>query len=437
MTGFDSIQVRFKEVSHIESPLANTRVVPFVHSYFDILKAVVEDVRTEYFWFFTNFVNLDTVDLDYIPEQHERDQLHVWYTTHPMGGLNKEGNVMLVPTKKFKEQMYDIKFLRDFKDINYHPHPELYQQPIPKTRFKLKDPYKAYQKCGHIYQWMVNNDLSDDISSFKFPDFYPSMWEDVKIYSWGKTNDIILVPYKENLKQFYDIDRSVNFNLAYEIKPMDIVFLSYDEPSAEKYWKVLKEKYPRAKRIQGVKGRTQAYHSAAAMSETDYFFAVFPTIDLEDSFDFSFQPDRLKNACHYIFHAKNPVNGLEYGHRAVILYNKHLCLSTIHPSLDFTLSQPHTVVPQLCGTSHFNLTPEISWRVAFREVLKLCEMKPTVESKHRLKKWCELGKGDYALLVQRGALDAVEYYKEVDGDKDALQLSYELEWLKEKFNSIS
>ena len=437
MTGFDSIQVRFKEVSHIESPLANTRVVPFVHSYFDILKAVVEDVRTEYFWFFTNFVNLDTVDLDYIPEQHERDQLHVWYTTHPMGGLNKEGNVMLVPTKKFKEQMYDIKFLRDFKDINYHPHPELYQQPIPKTRFKLKDPYKAYQKCGHIYQWMVNNDLSDDISSFKFPDFYPSMWEDVKIYSWGKTNDIILVPYKENLKQFYDIDRSVNFNLAYEIKPMDIVFLSYDEPSAEAYWKALKEKYPRAKRLQGVKGRTQAYHAAAAMSETAYFFAVFPTIEIDDEFDFTFQPDRLREACHYIFHCKNPVNGLEYGHRAVILYNKHLCLSTIHPSLDFTLSQPHTVVPQLCGTSHFNQTPEISWRVAFREVIKLCEMKPTVESKFRLKKWCELGKGNYALLVQQGALDAVEYYKEVNGDKRALMLSYELDWLKEKFNSIS
>ena len=44
------------------------------------------------------------------------------------------------------------------------------------------------------------------------------------------------------------------------------------------------------------------------MSDTDYFFAVFPTIELEDSFDFTFQPDRLKNACHYIFHAKNPVN---------------------------------------------------------------------------------------------------------------------------------
>ena len=145
----------------------------------------------------------------------------------------------------------------------------------------------------------------------------------------------------------------------------------------------------------------------------------------------------MREACHYIFHCKNPVNGLEYGHRAVILYNKFLCLSTIHPNLDFTLSQPHTVIPQLCGTSNFNVTPEISWRVAFREVIKLCEMKPTVESKHRLKKWCELGKGSYALLVQRGALDAVAYYKEVKGDKRALMQSYELEWLKEKFKSIS
>ena len=64
-------------------------------------------------------------------------------------------------------------------------------------------------------------------------------------------------------------------------------------------------------------------------------------------------------------------------------------------------------------------------------------MKPTVESRYRLKKWCELGKGQYALLVQRGALDAVQYYKEVNGDKRSLQLSYELDWLKEKFNSIS
>ena len=431
---FDSVQVRFKNVPHNESPFANTRVVPFVDSYFEILKGVVNDISTEYFWFFANFTNIKPVDfLDYIPEQHERNQIHVWYTTHPKGGLNKEGNVMLIPTKKFKEQMYELKFLRDFKDINYHAHPTLFQQPIGRTNFILKDPMKTYDINKLFYKWMVNNDLRE----IALPNFYPSFWEDEKMYTWGKTKDIMLVPGNRDIKQFYDIERCVHFDLDYDIRPMDIVFLSYDEPSAEKYWKVLKEKHPRAKRIQGVKGRTQAYHAAAMMSDTDYFFAVFPTIDIDNSFDFTFQPDRMKNACHYIFHAKNPVNGLEYGHRSAILYNKWLCILTINPGLDFTLSQPHTVVPKLCGTSHFNQTPEISWRVAFREVLKLCEMKPTVESKHRLKKWCELGKGQYADLVQRGALDAVEYYKEVDGDKDALHLSYELSWLKEKFNSIS
>jgi len=433
---FDSVQVRFKNTSNIDSPFADTRVVPFIGSYFEILKSVVEDIKTEYFWFFSNFVNIKNfggIDLDFIPEQHEREQIHVWYTTHPKGGLNKEGNVMLIPTAKFKEQMNELAFLRDFKDINYHAHATLFQQPIVRTTFTLKDPINAYNNAPAFYKWMINKDLANN----DLPNFYPSFWEDEKMYTWGETKDIMLMPGDRNIKQFYDIDRSVHFDLEYETKPMDIVFLSYDEPSAEAYWKVLKEKYPRAKRLQGVKGRTQAYHAAAAMSETAYFFAVFPTIELEDSFDFSFQPDRMKHACHYIFHAKNPVTGLEYGHRAVILYNKHLCLSTIHPSLDFTLSQPHTVVPQSCGTSHFNQTPEISWRVAFREVLKLCEMKPTVESKFRLKKWCELGKGAYALLVQQGALDAVGYYKEVNGDKDALQLSYELDWLKEKFNSIS
>ena len=430
---FDSVQVRFKNTSHIESPFAHTRVVPFIGSYFEILKSVVGDIKTEYFWFFSNFVKIEDIDLDYIPEQHERDQIHVWYTTDPMGGLNSEGNIMLIPTKKFKEQMNSISFLRDFRDINYHAHQSLFQQPITKTLFKLKDPIKAYDGNKTFYQWMLNKDLEN----IQLPNFYPSFWEDEKLYTWGKTKDIMLMPGDRQLKQLYDIDRSVHFDLDYDVRPMDIIFLSYDEPNAEENWKKLKEKFPRAKRSHGVKGRTQAYHTAAAMSETDYFFAVFPTIEIADDFDFEFQPDRLREACHYIFHCKNPVNGLEYGHRAVILYNKHLCLSTIHPRLDFTLSQPHTVVPKLCGTSHFNTTPEISWRVAFREVIKLCEMNPTVESRFRLKKWCELGTGDHAESVQKGALDAVEYYKINNGNKNALMLSYELSWLKEKFKSIS
>ena len=431
---FDSVQVRFKHTKHWPSPFVNTREVPFVDSYLTILKSIINDINTEYFWFFANFMDLKTIDVDYIPEQHEKHQIHVWYNTHPLGGTNKEGNVFLIPTKAFKKQCNDIKFLRDFKDINYHEHPNLFQNWIPKTAFKLKDPYKAYYESEpNYYKWLHNK----DIDKKNIPNFFPSFWEDVKLYTWGKTNDVILVPHKDNIKQFYDFDRIVHFDLDYSSNLMDIVFLSYDEPNADENWEKLKAKYPRAKRVHGVPARTLAYISAALKSETDYFFAVFPTIDIDDSFDFTFQPDRLKEPCHYIFHCKNPVNGLEYGHRAVILYNKQLCLETIKPGLDYTLSQAHTVVPKLCGTSNFNVSPEISWRVAFREVIKLCAMKQTVESQHRLKKWCELGKGQYAHLVQRGALDAVEYYEKNKHDQDALSLSYELDWLKEKFNTIS
>ena len=279
---FDSVQVRFKNTIHRPSPFANTREVPFVGSYFEVLKAVIGDIKTEYFWFFSNFMDIKTVDLDYIPEQHESKQLHVWYNTHPLGGTNKEGNVMLVPTKEFKKQMKNLKHLRDFKDINYHPHSNLFQNWIPKTTFKLRDPYEDYNRQeSSYYKWLKNKDCD-----VEFPNFFPSFWEDVKIYSWGETKDIMLVPHTDNIKQFYDIKRSVNFDLDYNVRPMDIVFISYDEPSAEKRFKKLKEKFPRAKWCKGVMGQTLAYISAASMSKTDYFFAVFPKLEIVDSFKF-------------------------------------------------------------------------------------------------------------------------------------------------------
>ena len=431
MTGFDSIQVRFKNTKHWTSPFANTREVPFVGSYLNVLKSIIDDVQTEYFWFFANFMDLKTVDLDFIPEQHEKEQIHVWYNTHPLGGTNKEGNVFLIPTKSFKNQINDLKFLRDYKDINYHPHVNLFQNWIVKTDFKLEDPYHAYNTSEpNYYKWMKNKTCNVD-----YPNFFPSFWEDEKIYTWGKTNDIMLVPHRENLKQFYDIDRHVHFDLDYETQPMDIIFISWDEPSAEKRFNQLKSRHPRAKWVKSVTGQTLAYMTAAMMSDTDYFFAVFPKLEILESFKFDFQPDRMKNPCHYIFHCKNPVNGLEYGHGAVLLYNKKLVMQTPDPGLDFTLSQAHEVVPILSAINHFNETPWLAWRTAFREVLKLCEAKPTVETNYRLKKWCQLGHGKNAEWVMKGAKDAQNYYEEFAQDYKQLMKSFNFEWLKQHYES--
>ena len=432
MTGFDSIQVRFKHTKHRQSPLANTREVPFVESYLTVLKSVIDDIRTEYFWFFANFMNLATIELDYIPEQHEKDQIHVWYNTNPLGGTNKEGNVFLIPTKALKNQINNLKFLRDFSDINYHPHDNLFQNWIPKSQFKLMNPYLSIdRKHPAYYTWLHNKDVDSSL----IPDFFPSFWEDVKLYTWGKTNDIMLVPYKEDLEQFYDIDRIVNYDLEYDVKPMDIIFISYDEPSAEKRFNELKQRFPRAKWAKDIIGQTLAYMKAASMSDTDYFFAVFPKLEIVDSFQFDFQPDRLKNPCHYIFNCKNPVNGLEYGHGAVLLYNKDLVMKTTNPGLDFTLSAPHEVVPVLSAINHFNQTPWLAWRTAFREVLKLLEAKPTVEGAYRLKKWLAMGVGENADWVYKGANDAKEFYDKNNDNHDELMLSYDFEWLKKYYES--
>jgi hypothetical protein len=117
------------------------------------------------------------------------------------------------------------------------------------------DPYESYASSTDFYTWMINKDLKD----VDTPDFYPSFWEDEKIHSWGETKDIMLVPHRDDLKQFYDIDRSVHFDLEYDVKPMDIIFISYDEPSAEKRFNALKSKHPRAKWSKGVTGQTLAY----------------------------------------------------------------------------------------------------------------------------------------------------------------------------------
>jgi hypothetical protein len=134
---------------------------------------------------------------------------------------------------------------------------------------------------------------------------------------------------------------------------------------------------------------------------------------------------------HYIFHAGNPVNGLVYGHQAMIAYNKKLVLENTGPGLDFTLDQLHEVVPVYSGTAHYTDSPWMAWRTAFREVLKLRASLPDVENEYRLKVWLTEDSGTIANghWSSKGAADAMEYYQSVNGDFEQLRKSYDWAWL--------
>jgi hypothetical protein len=120
----------------------------------------------------------------------------------------------------------------------------------------------------------------------------------------------------------------------------------------------------------------------------------------------------------------------------VIAYNRQLVLDTDNPGLDFTLSKAHAVVPCLSATAHYNTTPELTWRTAFREVLKLSddvEKTGSVESMYRMDTWLTVADGDYAEFSLLGAADAVDYYNKVNGDYTELMRSFDWAWLREYY----
>ena len=159
------------------------------------------------------------------------------------------------------------------------------------------------------------------------------------------------------------------------------------------------------------------------MSTTPWFFAVFAKLRVNQHFDWTWQPDRLQAAKHYIFHAKNTINDLEYGHQGMIAYNRKLVLENKGAGLDFTLDQLHEVVPILSGEAIYYTSNWIAWRTAFREALKLRASLLDVENEYRLKQWLtvDYGAGQWS---SKGAQDAVDYYEEVDLAQSHLLLHF-------------
>lgn len=159
---------------------------------------------------------------------------------------------------------------------------------------------------------------------------------------------------------------------------------------------------------------------------------------VSETFDWSWQPDRLQEPKHYIFTALNPVNQLEYGHMAIVANNKNLTLNTVVNGLDFTLASKHQSLDIHSGVAIFNTSELETWRTAFREVLKV---KQSVEkhndsaSKYRLRNWLNVAEGDFSQTCLQGARDAIEYYESVNGNIDKLMLSYDWAWLSEYYNS--
>ena len=410
-------------VRNLQTLLPHAKVVRYYDNHLDTIKRCISRCKTPYAWVISSCCSYFDFDFSYRAKPWESYQIHCWAS-----GYEKFGDTFLIPIAEFNKQR-DIPLLEWYKDINWH-YPGVPRLPWPVLETQTEDITTELKQYNFTtpYVW-INQRV----------DFHASLWRDRVFHSFNTDNSVSLAPRditSHLVTQIYDYPYVLKQKLDYLTpKNLDIIYISNGEPDAEQWYNHLVDCVQRpVQRVTNVDGRMAAYQAAAELSTTEWFFAVFAKLEVNPDFDWSWQPDWLQEPKHYIFHSRNPVNGLEYGHMGVIVYNKRLVLETESSGLDFTLSAAHAVVPVLSAIAHYNTTPELTWRTAFREVLKLkddVERISSIESRHRLKTWLIQAEGNCAEWSLRGAADAVEYYDLVEGDYEKLMLSFEWAWLKE------
>jgi len=406
----------------------------YIGDYLGTLRRVLSKVTDEYVWVVSSVCNYENFDFTWHPSEWQLDMLHVFPSYD-----QKFGDTFYVHVPSFLKKSKDIKLLEWFDTIHFVEDCMVPRHPVPIVEHQHDsqvDAVWAHDFTTPVVQF--TNYSSDDL---RVPML--NLWRQetraVTPLSPGASTVIVPREAKNFIKtQMYDypvIDK--NCSTILEDAPLDIVFISNGENNAEYNWSILSTRPYKSKnrvvRVDGVNGRAAAYRAAAEASTTPWFFAVFAKLEINQNFDWDWQPDRLQQPKHYIFHAKNPINGLEYGHQGMIAYNKRLTLANTGKGLDFTLDDPHETVELLSGTANFNTDEYSTWRTAFREVIKLKSDYEDV-SQERLQVWLTKAKGKFAQDCLQGANDAVEYYDSVSGDIDQLKLSYEWNWLRDYYD---
>jgi hypothetical protein len=182
-------------------------------------------------------------------------------------------------------------------------------------------------------------------------------------------------------------------NNKFKVLDYDIIYLSYDEPNAEKNYADLCKKVPWAKRVHGVKGSDAAHKACAELSETDRFITIDGDNIVDETFlskeiNLATREDILWNKtvsfdnCVVSWAAKNTINGLIYGNGGIKCWPKKKVLEmrthenadpdNIHAQVDFCWDLEYIQVNECYSKIVNNGSAQQAWRAGFREGVKMC-----------------------------------------------------------------
>ncbi len=230
---------------------------------------------------------------------------------------------------------------------------------------------------------------------------------------------------------------------------LDVIMLSYGEPSADENFHNLLKVVPHARRIDGIDGLLNAHQAAAKTSSTDYFYVVDADAIISQNFAFKFKPSASREAypgvpeteCVFTYRSHNPINDLVYGYGGVKLFPKKNLLATTEFKVDMTTSIGATFKPlfEIANITAFNTDPFNTWRSAFRECTKLAsniiDHNKQIDDAYRLEVWTTRGQnrkfGEYALI---GAEQGKGFGEDYRDNPDALEKINDWVWLRKVFN---
>jgi hypothetical protein len=200
---------------------------------------------------------------------------------------------------------------------------------------------------------------------------------------------------------------------------LDIVFLTYDEPCREAFWRDLQGKYPPARRVQGTKGLDGGFKAAVAAGDTDHVITIDGDCLVDPAFfDLLIDEDLLRPNTRLDWPSRNVVNGVVSGNGGIKCWPKamaaamrsHESADPAERSIDFPRAAsldgagPQRVEATTpMAAVHCNGSPLQAFRSAFREAIRLWRVGEDAEregmpadrlhplQRHRLLLWCSVG----------------------------------------------
>ena len=402
----------------------------YLNTFTKLVKTLPEK-KEHYIWVCSSVCDYSSFDFSYICDPFAKEQLHVFPSDK-----QKFGDTFLIDVNKLRSLIKELKILEDYSKIDFNQSQSVKRLPPPIIVTK-EDSHVSSINTEFNFPYAIF--VTEDNKDINVIDLEPlNLWspesKNIQITSMGGTRIVVPKEVKEHVKkELYDYPYIMTNSKLAKSNPLDIVFFSNGEASAESNYEHLLKLTTglpnKVVRIDSISGRVQSQHAAANSSNTPWYFLVNAKLKVDPKFDFDWQPDRLQIPKHYIFHAKNPVNGLVYGHQAIVANNKKLTLANFGTGLDFTMDSEHEVVEVNSGTAVFNSSEWDTWRTSFRECIKL-KASATSENEDRLDHWLSVGLGKFAQYSLDAAQHAVEYYNEVNGNFEKLRLSYDWGWLR-------